>query len=280
MLNRARTLARFFKISKDAEDTRDVLEELIETEEPTSASLNPLEKQLFLNVLNFRKLTAADVMTPRAEIVGLSEAASFEETVQTISTAKRTIFPVYHEMLDEVIGLVRAKDLLPLLGNAKTFHLRTILYPVSFIAPNMRLLELLVQLRTSGSPMVMVVDEFGGVDGLITLRDVVCELVGDIYEEGCIPPLVRRSDGLYMADARLPIEECEKTLGVPLLVPLESEDTAPPEVDTIGGLATILAGHIPQKGELLTHPAGLQFEILEADPRHVVRLGIKVLPAS
>jgi CBS domain containing-hemolysin-like protein len=280
VLHRIRTLTRFFRISKEAEDTRDVLEELIETEEPSETPLSPLEKQLFLNVLNFGKLTAADVMTPRAEVVGIPETASFEEIIGTISIAKRTIFPIYRETLDEVTGLIRAKDVLHFFHDPKPFSLAAIQHPIAFIAPNMGLLELLLQLRAAENPMVMVVDEFGGVDGLITLRDIVRELVGDIQDEDRIPPLVRRSDGFYIADARLPIEECEKTLNLSLRVPLEDNGTELPDVDTIGGLATLLAGRIPQKEESFLHPAGVQLEILEADPRRVVRLGIKISQAS
>jgi CBS domain containing-hemolysin-like protein len=268
------------KLSKDAEDTREVLEELIETEETTSTSLNPHEKQLFLNVLNFGELTAADVMTPRAEIIGIQETTSFEEVIQIVSTAKRTLFPVYRDTMDDVIGLIRAKDLLPHFKTVKTFSVNTILQPVPFIAPTMGLLELLVQLRTSGNPMVMVVDEFGGIDGLVTLRDVVSELVGDIQEEGSIPTIVRRSDGLYIADARLPIADCEKALGIPLRVPLEDDSAELPEVDTIGGLVTLLAGRIPRRGESLVHPGGIAFEVLEADPRHIVRVGVHLSSSS
>ncbi|MDR2416741.1 MAG: CBS domain-containing protein [Holosporales bacterium] len=280
MLNKLRALARLFKLSKDTEDTRDVLEELIETEEPSSTPLDPQEKQLFLNVLNFGELTAADVMTPRAEIVGIQETASFEEVIQTVSMAKRTLFPVYRETMDDVTGLIRAKDLLPYFKTAETFSVNAILHPVPFIAPNMGLLELLVQLRTSGNPMVMVVDDFGGIDGLITLRNVVSELVGDIQEEGSVPTIVRRSDGLYIADARLSIPECEKVLGIPLRVPLEDDSTELPEADTLGGLVILLAGQIPQRGELLDHPGGIIFEVLEADPRHIVRVGIRLSATS
>ncbi|MDR0406837.1 MAG: CBS domain-containing protein [Holosporales bacterium] len=283
MLNRLRALTRFFKLSKEAlEDTRDTLEELIETEEPSDTSLNPHEKQLFLNVLNFGDLTAADVMTPRAEIVSISETSSFEEALQTVSAVKRTLFPVYRETLDDVTGVMRAKDLLPYCKSQETFSVKAILRPVPFIAPNMGLLELLVQMRASGDPMVMVVDEFGGVDGLATLKDVISELVGNIQEENSPhhPTLTRRSDGLYVADARLAIIECEKGLGIPLRVPLEEDSTEFPEVDTLGGLATALAGHIPQRGECLEHPSGVVFEVLEADSRRIVRLGIHISVAT
>jgi magnesium and cobalt transporter len=127
--------------------------------------------------------------------------------------------------------------------------------------------------------MVMVVDEFGGIDGLITLRDVVSELVGDIQEEGSVPTIVRRSDGIYIADAKLPIDECEKVLGIPLRVPLEDDSAELPEVDTLGGLVTLLAGCIPQRGEHLVHPRGVIFEVFEADPRHIVRVGIRLSTA-
>ena len=173
--------------------------------------------------------------------------------------------------------MVHVKDMLPFLAKAKPFDLRSILRRVLFVAPSMRVLDLLLEMRRTRLHMALVVDEFGGVDGLVTIEDLVEEIVGEIEDEHDVdegPKLVPASDGTLIADARTTIEEFEARVG-PILNDEERE-----QIDTLGGLVFALAGRVPSRGELVFHPTGLEFEVLDADPRRVKRLRVRNAPKS
>jgi CBS domain containing-hemolysin-like protein len=172
--------------------------------------------------------------------------------------------------------MVHVKDVLGYVATGKTAPLPRLLRKVLFVAPSSRVLDLLSQMRQQRVHMAFVVDEFGGIDGLITIEDLVEEIVGDIedeHDETEPAHILERADGSLIVDARTPIEELEQTLETRLTLPDAEED-----VDTVGGLIFMLAGHVPLRGERVDHPAGLVFEVLDADQRRVRRLRVRRAP--
>jgi len=184
--------------------------------------------------------------------------------------------PVYRETLDNVIGFVHAKDLLGPAAERREAKLSLILRKVLFVAPSVPILDLLVQMRQARTHIAMVADEFGGIDGLVTIEDLIEEIVGEIEDEHDVadePRLAERADGTLIADARTPIEVLEEHQGVRLRPSGEQE-----EVDTLGGLVSSLAGRVPTRGEIIAHPSGIEFEVLDADPRKIKRLRVRRSP--
>lgn len=211
-------------------------------------------------------------MVPRADIVAIESGATLTEIVETITEKGHSRLPVYRETLDDAIGMVHIKDVLAWRDNASAFRLFRVVRPVLFVAPSMRVLELLLEMRVKRTHMALVVDEFGGVDGLVTIEDLVEEIVGEIEDEhdrGPEDTVLRSQEGSIDADARTHIEVLEKEFGVTL-----TEEECE-EIDTLGGLVFRLIGRIPIRGELIQHPSGLEFEVLEADPRRVRRLRLR-----
>jgi magnesium and cobalt transporter len=270
------------KDRKREEALRDALEQIIEeaeaegenttSEEPITAG----ERILLGNIFRLRDLSAQDIMVPRADIVAVPEDISQEELLAEFRRHGHSRLPVYRESLDDVIGFVHIKDLLAPRIDGKAFDLKSILRQVLFVAPSMRVLDLLLQMRLSRQHLALVVDEFGGIDGLITIEDLVEQIVGEIEDEHDIaegPKLLPRPDGTLVADARATIEEFEERVG-PVLTPEEREA----DIDTLGGLVFNLAGRVPSRGELVAHPSGLAFEVVDADPRRVRRLRVRNLP--
>jgi CBS domain containing-hemolysin-like protein len=184
--------------------------------------------------------------------------------------------PVYRETLDNVIGFVHVKDLLGPATERRTIKLSLMLRKVLFVAPSVPILDLLVQMRQARTHIAMVVDEFGGIDGLVTIEDLIEEIVGEIEDEHDVadgPRLAERADGTLIADARTPIEVLEERQGIQLRSNGEQE-----EVDTLGGLVSGLAGRVPKRGEIIAHPSGIEFEVLDADPRKIKRLRVRCPP--
>jgi magnesium and cobalt transporter len=184
--------------------------------------------------------------------------------------------PVFRDTLDDVIGMVHIKDVMAYRDDSAQFKLSEIVRRLLFVAPTMPILELLLQMRASRTHMALVVDEFGGIDGLITIEDLVEEIVGEIEDEhdaDDAPTLVERSDGSFDIDARLPIPEFEQRMGA-VLTDEERDD----DIDTLGGLVFAIAGRVPGRGEVIRHESGIEFEILEADPRRIKRLRINGPP--
>ena len=254
---------------------RETLEDLLE--EPDTGTgpeqFTTEERELLLNALSFGELRVEDVMVPRADIRAIEIGASLGDIVAAMRTAGHSRLLVYRETLDDVAGLVHIKDLLPFWGDGERFDLAQVMRPVPVVPPSMRVLDLLLELRRSQTHMVAVVDEFGGTDGLVTVEDLVVELLGEIHDEHSLEEpaqLVRRPDGGFEADARLELDELEKELDCELLAEDERD-----EVDTLGGLIVTMADRIPVAGEEVRHPAGFVFHILDADPRRIKRVWIK-----
>lgn len=269
-----RHLFRLIRRPRNGESLRETIDEMIE--ERAAEDPDPLsghERVLIGNILKVHDRTAADVMVPRIDIVALDAETPFADVVKFMVEQGHSRVPVYHETLDDVIGFVHVKDVLGPVAERRETKLVPILRKVLFVAPSVPILDLLVQMRQARTHIAMVVDEFGGIDGLVTIEDVIEEIVGEIEDEHDVsngPSLVERADGSLIADARTPIEVLEEHRGTRLRSIGDQE-----EVDTLGGLVSSLAGRVPKRGEVIVHPAGIEFEVLDADPRHVKRLRVR-----
>ena len=257
------------------ESLREELEELIE-EHAEETPIDPHERRLLANILKLHELTASDVMVPRVDIVALPVDTPFAEAARQIAELGHSRVPIYRETLDDVIGIVHFKDLLPYAVDGRAVPLAQLARKLLFAAPTMPVLDLLLQMRLSRVHMALVVDEFVGIDGLVTIEDVIEEIVGEIedeHDDADQPKIITRGDGTLIADARTRMEALQERFAAPLLPPDEAEG-----VDTLGGLVFALAGRVPARGEVIKHPAGLEFEVLDADPRRIKRLRIRGLP--
>ena len=246
---------------------RDELTDLIETSISEMESGFDINEGLLLrNMLGLRDITAEDVMVPRADIVSVDIADGFDSVMRQISEASHSRVPAYEGGVDSIVGMLHIKDLLLHLLQEKQPALSGLLRPVLFVSPSIRLLELLQEMRLKRQHLALVVDEYGGIDGLITIEDLVEEIVGEIQDEHDddeAPHVEIAHDGSATANARLAISVLEDMFG-DLLDESERE-----EVDTIGGLVFSLAGRVPVRGEVIRHPSGLEFEILDSDPRRI-----------
>ncbi|MEO3427744.1 hemolysin family protein [Pelagibius sp. CAU 1746] len=273
----------FLKGRQGEAHLRETLEEIIdeikevEGEEENAQPISSDERVMLSNILRLRHLTAYDVMVPRADIVAVDLDTPIDELIDLMSGAGHSRLPVYRDTLDEVVGIVHIKDVLHHMkdgADARPFDLVDLVRRILVVAPSMRVLDLLLEMRLSRVHMALVVDEFGGIDGLITIEDLVEEIVGEIEDEHDVavgPKLIERPDGSLIADARTTIEEFEDKVG-----PVLSEEEHDEDIDTLGGLLFSLAGRVPDRGELVKHPpSGITFEVLEADPRRVKRLRLR-----
>ena len=256
---------------------RDELTGLIETSisnTNTDTEFNDQEGLLLKNMLGLRDITAEKVMVPRADIVSVDITEGFESVIKQISNAAHSRVPAHEGIMDTVRGMLHIKDLMRHSLNAHRPNLNNLLRPVLFIAPSIRLLDLLHEMRLKRQHLALVVDEFGGIDGLITIEDLVEEIVGEIEDEHDETKDLRfdiNDDGTAIADARLETETLEMLVG-PLLSSNERE-----EVETLGGLLFALSGRVPVRGEVIRHSNGLEFEILESDPRRIMLIKINGL---
>ncbi|MBO6633965.1 hemolysin family protein [Parvibaculum sp.] len=265
---------------------RESLEEVIEEHEDIHRSLTAEERHMLVNILKFGELRVDDVMVPRADVIGVEEAATMEEVLRLYRDSSHSRMPIYRETLDDPIGMVHLKDVLAWLAPVESegaaprppFSLRSIRREVLFVPPSMPALDLLVKMQATRIHLALVIDEYGGTDGLVSIEDLVEEIVGEIEDEHDIdsgPSLVKREDGSIDADARCPIEDLEEMIGVTLV-----EEEYQDDVDTLGGLVFSLLGRVPLRGELVRHPAGLEFEVKDADPRRIKRMRIHLLPGA
>lgn len=257
----------------------DRLEDLIESDanaEHECPNDDSSELELVSNVLGLKDLTAEDIMIPRADIVAAKADTSLDEFINIFSQNNFSQIPIYKDTLDNVIGIVRVRDFLPYIKHPELFNLKSLLKEVIYVVPSIQLMELLVEIRSSANHMALVIDEFGGIDGLVTLQDVITEIVGEIQQNKSIfPDIISKPDGTFIADGKVFVTECEDLLEVELTKPLLKDEDAEPEFETIGGLVMALAGRMPTRGETFQHPSGVEFEIIEASPRRVKRILIR-----
>lgn len=266
-----------FRRSKNGTDTlREALEDFIdeiEEGEEENSSVASHEKSLLTNIMKLRDLTVHDVMIPRADIAAIERHATQKEILALLSEKQFSRIPVYRETLDDIIGAVHVKDILSQLTANKQIDIFAIIRELPIVSPAMAVLDLLLFMREAKKHMVMVVDEFGGTDGLVTINDVIVMIVGEVddeFDNDIEPEIEQKPDGSIYADARLEVEQLEEKVGQ-FLNEEERE-----EIETLGGLVFSIAGRVPARGEVIHHKeSGLVFEILDADPRKVNRVRIK-----
>jgi magnesium and cobalt transporter len=263
---------------------RESIAELVQeaAEAPQSAGETPeldrQERGLIANVLRLRGITAGDVMVPRADIVGMRADVTLEQALAQIRAEGHSRMPVYREDLDDIIGMVHIKDILAFVGRPEPFSIEAVLRRPLLIAPQVPVLDLLLQMRQARMHLALVVDEYGGIDGLVTIEDLVETITGDIadeHDEPAGPLVVERADGSLDVDARLPVAEFEERFG-----PVLGEADHEADINTVGGLVVTAAGRVPAKGEVIGHPSGLEFRVLDADARRIRRLRVRRPVAS
>ena len=251
---------------------RESLEDVLEDEVGNDESLTGEELHMLRNLLGFKDVRVEDVMVPRADITAVDEKTSLEDLGGLFTQSGHSRLPVYKQSLDHPIGMVHIKDLVVMLaGKAPKVPLKALIRDILFAPPSMPALDLLLRMQASRSHMALVVDEYGGTDGLGTIEDLIEEIVGEIedeYDDQDGPQIVTRSGDILEAQARLPIEQLEEKLGITLVD--EDED-----IDTLGGLVFTLAGRVPQRGEMIIHKNGIEFEVRDADPRRIKTLRIR-----
>ena len=250
---------------------RDSLGEILE-EEATAKQISPHERDLLLNLLRFGGLTAEDAMVPRNDIDAVEIAAPLDEVVATIKEKGHSRMPLYRGNLDDIVGMIHIRDVMGHWGENGPFDLDAIRRDILFVPESMPIPALLKEMRETRLHMAVIVDEYGGTHGLVTIEDVVEEIVGEIedeHDEIEAPALIHLDDGAVEADARVRVDELERDLAVPLL-----DGAIEDAVDTLGGLVFALAERVPGAGERILHPAGFTFEVLEADPRRIKRLRV------
>lgn len=262
---------------------RESLEEAIDEHsgEPDDRSdLSAVERTMLKNLLHFGERKVDDAAVPRADIIAFDVDDSFADLVELFRDAGHSRVPVFEGSLDTVIGMIHLKDVYARIAatfdddvSSKPFldlDVRTLLRTVLYVPSSMRVLDLLARMRSGRTHMAVVVDEFGGTDGLVTIEDLVEEIVGDIedeHDDDEVKLLQAIGDDMYEADARLELSELEETTGH-----VFADDEIGGEVDTLGGMVFMLAGRVPAIGEMVAHPSGWRFEVIDGDPRMVRRL--------
>ena len=274
-------------------DLRELIEDALARSK--SDTLSSQERSMLRRILRLGTLTIEDVMVPRADIIAVDDTISVADLMGVFRQAEHSRVPVYHETLDDPRGMVHIRDLMSWITSAaeackegslnlgkvdlgRNIASINILREILYVPGSMSVLDLLLKMQTTRLHLALVVDEYGGTDGLVSIEDLVEEVVGDIADEHDVEdePLIKSDPRLgLVADARTPISDLEKHLGLELASEEQEE-----EVDTLGGLVFAIAGRIPARGELVQHPSGIEFEVLDADPRRIKKLRIHLPPAA
>ena len=255
------------------EALEDYIEELDKTEDNPTIALH--EKTLITNVLTLRTMTVHNVMIPRADIVAVGVNTSQKDLMALLANHQFSRIPIYNETLDDILGTIHIKDILSALASHGNISLKEMIRPVPIVSPALPVLDLLMKMKQDKKHMALVVDEHGGIDGLVTIGDVIESIVGEIddeFDQDSPPQINKQTDGSLIADARLDINDFETECGA-LLNEEEKE-----EIDTLGGLVFDIANRIPARGEIITHSSGMVFEILEADQRRIHTIKIRNVP--
>ena len=259
----------------DNNGLRETLEDLLEESTPDDPDdqFTDEERSLLLNALSFSELRVDDVMVPRSDIKAVSSNVTLDELIAAVREAGHSRMLVYRENLDDVVGIINLKDLLAYWGNGENFDMADVMRPVLVVPSSMRVLDLLLEMRGTYNRMASVVDEFGGTDGLVTIEDLIHEILGEIHDEhseaGTRDHQIN-NNGVIEVDARIDLDDLAELLGEALHDADEHE-----EIDTLAGLIFVLIDRIPETGETVFHPWGWRLDILEADPRRIKKVRIR-----
>ena len=254
-------------------------DEETDAHEPTPKA----DRQQTHGMMNLRRMRVEDVFIPKADITAIPETSSLDEVVAIFKETGLTRLPVYDGTLDTPVGFLHLKDLAlthGFNGGGKAFDLKAMLRPLLFVPPSMTIGVLLTKMQAERRHMALVIDEYGGVDGLATIEDLIEQVIGEIEDEHDIDEgqnFTEEKPGCYLALAKTPLDEFEAEIGRSLT---DHEEVDEEEIDTLGGLVFMLSGRVPARGEVVVHPDGIQFEVLDADPRRIGRLRVRLAPAS
>lgn len=232
-----------------------------------------------LGLSNLRRMRVEDVSIPKAEIVAVSATIGKDELVQVFRESGLTRLPVYDGTLDTPLGFANLKDFAlrhGFNGDTPEFDVKEMLRPLLYVPPSMPLHVLLQKMQAERIHMALVIDEYGGTDGLVTIEDLIEQVVGEIEDEHDVEEdetFTRTGNGIYMAQAKTLLDEFEEEIGLDLTA---HDEIDAEEVDTLGGLVFMLAGHVPARGEVIKHPDGPEFEVVDADPRRIKRLRVRL----
>tara|TARA_Y100001935_G_C17295192_1_gene505713 strand:+ start:350 stop:1180 length:831 start_codon:yes stop_codon:yes gene_type:complete len=260
--------------SNNNKDPKDI-DNIIESSENASRELTPEEKNMLNNVIGFGESRVEDCMVPRADIVGLELDTNTKDILQIFSKSNHSRIPVYKETLDNPIGMLHMKDLIGIFSekNFDEINIEKFQREILFVPPSMKSRDLLVRMQTSRIHMALVIDEYGGTDGLVTIEDLIEEIIGEIEDELFEEDLdrIKIYENYIDASARTSIGEINDIVGKSLF----TEDIDE-EINTIGGLVFVLAGRVPQRGELINHPLGFEIEITDADSRRIKKVRLRI----
>lgn len=229
------------------------------------------------SLANLTHMRVEDVMIPKVEIVAVPSDIRIDDLVEVFSESGLTRLPVFKGTLDTPVGMVHLKDFALRHGfksSSERFVLSKMLRPLLYAPPSMPIGVLLQKMQTDRMHMALVIDEYGGVDGLVTIEDLIEQVIGEIEDEHDIAEgkfWIEEAPGCYLAQSRTPIDEFEEVIGQKLMLGDGDE-----EIDTLGGLVFMLAGRVPARGEVVKHPDGLDFEVVDADPRRIKRMRVRL----
>lgn len=245
-------------------------------------AMNGMPQQTTPGMVNLRRMRVEDVMIPKSEILSVSVDISKTELVELFRESGLTRLPVFDGTLDSPVGLVHLKDFALTHGftgtkgaTSERYALKSLLRPLLYAPPSMPIGVLLQKMQTERIHMALVIDEYGGVDGLVTLEDLIEQVIGEIEDEHDTEESalwLAEKPGCYLVEAKAPLDEFEAAIGVRLM----GEDDDDEEIDTLGGLVFLLSGHVPARGEMILHPEGPEFEVVDADPRRIKRLRVRI----
>ena len=268
-------LSKFiYKSSLDKTNLKEDLETVLDNKSNNTDGISKQERVMLMNILKIDEILARDIMIPRAEIIALEESISFDEAIKIFVEGAHSRIPIYNEQLDNITGMLHIKDLVKYQteNDIKGNFIDSIKKDILHIPPSMPALDLLIKMQLTRLHMGVVIDEYGGVDGLITIEDVIEEIAGEIedeHDDKDVSMFIKLSPNTFEANARLSIVELEKISQIQLIN--EDDDT-----DTIGGLVATVAGRVPQRGEIIKHDSGIVFTILDADPRRIKTIKISL----
>ena len=250
---------------------KEALEEVLDEHESEGLAVSVEERNLLRNMISFGELKVSDVMIPRTDIYAVAETVAQEELIKNIAEHRHTRIPVYAETLDNVTGFIHIKDIFFSLTGETKFDMNALRRDILFVPPSMKIIDLLLKMRLSSCHMAIVVDEYGGTDGLVTMEDLFEEIVGEIQDEHdedeVLPEMTWVSEKALEADARVKIDDLIDELQVDLINGNGHDD-----FDTLGGLIFSHLGRIPAKGEVVNYGHGVKLEILSADPRSIKKV--------